>query len=107
MKIAVLALVALLTVGALAACDPWGARKCGIDHLACSKGLNSSICECYEAMGHCLEKFDCYSNGPYYMYHYSCLSAGCNTTYCNGSSAAQWSVLAALGAAIAQFLVRF
>ena len=82
MNARVIAFVVAVAVCACVAhgmCDQWGVRKCGIEFNECTMNattptVQNATCECYRTMGDCLAKYDCASEGPYYVFHYTCIS---------------------------------
>ena len=98
---------------ARAMCDQWGVRKCGIEFANCTANSTGPspqnvTCECYRSLGSCLGKFDCYSEGPYYLFHYTCISyenGTCGEKICGDAAASLSLPLVAAALAVAVHLL--
>ena len=114
--VATAAVMAMCACVASAMCDQWGVRKCGIEFANCTANSTGPTpqnvtCECYRTLGSCLDKYDCYSDGPYYMFHYTCISyehGVCGTGVCgSGASLSRpLAVVLVAAAAVLHLLLR-
>ena len=92
---------------AFAACDPWGARKCGIEFFDCynntiplrKTGTNAPadlICQCFQKQGACLRKYKCATGPTFSIFNSDCLAQRCRDYQCSAASSTVASVAAIL-----------
>ncbi|KAH3764849.1 hypothetical protein Pelo_3272 [Pelomyxa schiedti] len=103
--LAVAVTLAFLVGNAHAGCDPWCALTAGRAMYNCTKyatDLNST-CACWYEERAVLDGCECFLDSDYYIYHYGCLSVGCNETICGDASFVSYSLV--LSASVLAFLL--